>query len=296
MEAQERRRPDVTLQQLLQWGTAQLRQAGIPDAAWDAWYLLEYVTQLSRADFFLRQTESVIPEWQEKYREYIGKRCSRIPLQYLTGEQEFMGLSFLVNHNVLIPRQDTECLVELVLPVVRRRRVLDVCTGSGCIAISLAALGGPVFVEGVDISREALDVAKQNARRLQAEVLFRQSNLFENVTGQYDVIVCNPPYIPPAVIETLMPEVKDHEPQLALDGGTDGLDFYRRIAADALAVFGDEGSLFLEIGWEQGAAVTDILRRNGYSQVQVHQDLAGKDRVVQALYRRKGVEEECLIN
>lgn len=289
MAMQERELSDATLQQLLHWGTAQLTQAQVPDAAWDAWCLLEYVTHLSRAEYFLRQTEKATGEWREQYEDAIGKRGSRIPLQHLTGEQEFMGLSFLVNEDVLIPRQDTECLVERVLPFVRQRRVLDLCTGSGCIAISLAKLGEPASVEAVDISIRALDVAKENAERLEAKVLFRQSDLFAEVEGQYDVIVSNPPYIPPAVIDTLMPEVKQHEPQIALDGGADGLDFYRRIAADAVDAFGAEGWLFLEIGWEQGAAVADLLWKSGYSDVQVHQDLAGRDRVVQALYRGKGV-------
>lgn len=279
--------PSATLQEVLQWGTAELEQADVPDASLDAWYLLEHVTQLSRAAYFLRQSEGCRPEHWREYREYIRKRKERIPLQHLTGVQEFMGMPFQVNSHVLIPRQDTECLVERVLPLVKKKRVLDVCTGSGCIAISIAKLGEPALTDAVDISEEALAVARNNAKALQAEVTFRQSDLLEAVTERYDVIVSNPPYIPPEVIETLMPEVKCHEPYIALDGGADGLDFYRRIACQAAEALETGGALFLEIGDTQGADVTDILCKAGYDRVQVHLDLSGRERVVQACNNKR---------
>ncbi|MCH5267812.1 MAG: peptide chain release factor N(5)-glutamine methyltransferase [Lachnospiraceae bacterium] len=278
--------PDATLRQILQWGTIQLEKGDVPDASLDAWYLLEHVTGLTRADYFLRQDEVCSEVCCSRFAEVIRKRADRIPLQHIIGVQEFMGLPFRVSEHVLIPRQDTECLVELVIPIVEGNRVLDLCTGSGCIGISLAKLGKPVIVHGVDISEEALSVARENADVLQAEITFWQSDLFENVTEIYDVIVSNPPYIPPDVIESLMPEVKMHEPRMALYGGMDGLDFYRRIATEAEKVFGNEGSIFLEIGCEQGDDVKNIFTLAGYHNVQIHQDLTGKDRVVQAYYCR----------
>lgn len=195
-----------------------------------------------------------------RYRDLVTKRGERIPLQHLTGEQEFMGLDFHVNEHVLIPRQDTECLVERVLPYVDGKRVLDVCTGSGCIAIAIAKLGKPFIVHGVDISEEALAVARQNATELNASVELFAGDLMTRMDGQYDVIVSNPPYISPSVIEGLMPEVRLHEPMLALDGGQDGLEFYRRIAGQAVTRLAPNGRLFLEIGCEQAAAVAEILQ------------------------------------
>ena len=273
---------DTTLQQMLQWGTMQLENHNVPEASLDAWYLLEYVTGLKRAEYFLCQDELCSQNCQSKFQEAVRKRADRIPLQYIIGVQEFMGFPFRVNEHVLIPRQDTECLVELAIPVVENRKVLDLCTGSGCIGISLAKLGNPKIVRGVDISSQALTIARENADLLQADITFQESNLFENITDKYDVIVSNPPYIPPAIIETLMPEVRVHEPRLALDGGMEGLDFYRRIAIEAKKVFEEEGVIFLEIGCEQGADVQRIFMQAGYHEVQVHQDLAGKDRVCEA--------------
>lgn len=260
-----------------------LQQMEVPDADIDAWYLLSYVTGLDRAAFFLHGDEPMAEPDMIRYRDLVTKRGERIPLQHLTGEQEFMGLDFHVNEHVLIPRQDTECLVERVLPYVDGKRVLDVCTGSGCIAIAIAKLGKPFIVHGVDISEEALAVARQNATELNASVELFAGDLMTRMDGQYDVIVSNPPYISPSVIEGLMPEVRLHEPMLALDGGQDGLEFYRRIAGQAVTRLAPNGRLFLEIGCEQAAAVAEILQKQGYREVQVFQDLAGKDRIVQCI-------------
>lgn len=277
---------DASFQQILQWGITQLEKAHVPDASLDAWYLLEDAAGLKRADYFLHQDEVCPEDARNRFMETIGKRADRIPLQHIIGKQEFMGLPFRVNEHVLIPRQDTESLVELAIPAVKDCRVLDLCTGSGCIGISLAKLGNPKIVCGVDVSPQALKVAEENAYALQADITFVESDLFENITEKYDVIVSNPPYIPPAMIETLMPEVRVYEPRMALDGGTDGLDFYRRIATEAEKVFEEEGVIFLEIGCEQGSDVKDIFLKAGYHEVQVHQDLAGKDRIVRARYNK----------
>ena len=271
----------LTLKEALAKAVDKLQQMEVPDADIDAWYLLSYVTGLDRAAFFLHGEEPMAEPDMIRYCDLVTKRGERIPLQHLTGEQEFMGLDFHVNEHVLIPRQDTECLVERVLPYVDGKRVLDVCTGSGWIAI--AKLGKPFIVHGVDISEEALAVARQNATELNASVELFAGDLMTRMDGQYDVIVSNPPYIPPSVIEGLMPEVRLHEPMLALDGGQDGLEFYRRIAGQAVTRLAPNGRLFLEIGCEQAAAVAEILQKQGYREVQVFQDLAGKDRIVQCI-------------
>mgnify|MGYP002539825795 FL=1 len=273
----------LTLKEALAKAVDKLQQMEVPDADIDAWYLLSYVTGLDRAAFFLHGEEPMAEPDMIRYRDLVTKRGERIPLQHLTGEQEFMGLDFHVNEHVLIPRQDTECLVERVLPYVDGKRVLDVCTGSGCIAIAIAKLGKPFIVHGVDISEEALAVARQNATELNASVELFAGDLMTKMDGQYDVIVSNPPYIQPSVIEGLMPEVRLHEPMLALDGGQDGLEFYRRIARQAVTRLAPNGRLFLEIGCEQAAAVAEILQKQGYREVQVFQDLAGKDRIVQCI-------------
>ena len=273
----------LTLKEALAKAVDKLQQMEVPDADIDAWYLLSYVTGLDRAAFFLHGEEPMAEPDMIRYRDLVTKRGERIPLQHLTGEQEFMGLDFHVNEHVLIPRQDTECLVERVLPYVDGKRVLDVCTGSGCIAIAIAKLGKPFIVHGVDISEEALAVARQNATELNASVELFAGDLMTKMDGQYDVIVSNPPYIPPSVIEGLMPEVRLHEPMLALDGGQDGLEFYRRIAGQAVTRLAPNGRLFLGIGCEQAAAVAEILQKQGYREVQVFQDLAGKDRIVQCI-------------
>ena len=273
----------LTLKEALAKAVDKLQQMDVPDADIDAWYLLSYVTGLDRAAFFLHGEEPMAEPDMIRYRNLVTKRGERIPLQHLTGEQEFMGLDFHVNEHVLIPRQDTECLVERVLPYVDGKRVLDVCTGSGCIAIAIAKLGKPFIVHGVDISEEALAVARQNATELNASVELFAGDLMTKMEGKYDVIVSNPPYIPPSVIEGLMPEVRLHEPMLALDGGQDGLEFYRRIAEQAVTRLAPNGRLFLEIGCEQADAVAEILQKQGYREVQVFQDLAGKDRIVQCI-------------
>lgn len=270
--------------ELLEYGQQILETAGIADAKIDAWFLLEHLSGLSRASYFLRQDDEASETLYDKYTTAVEQRKNHIPLQHIIGTQEFMGLDFIVNEHVLIPRQDTETLVELALPRVSKKRVLDVCTGSGCIAVSLAKLGNPSLCHGVDLSEEALKVAKENAKRLDAEVCFFQSDLCLEVSGQYDVIVSNPPYIPPAVIESLEPEVKDYEPMMALDGGPDGLVFYRRLALEMKTKLTPNGLVFLEIGHDQGLAVKDILEQEGFTNVVIHQDLANKDRVISATW------------
>lgn len=264
-----------------------LKGAEVPDAALDAWYLLEYAIrkiekkETGRTWYLMNRKESILPGTLSYYQELVYRRKQRIPLQHLTGEQEFYGYPFYVNEHVLIPRQDTEVLVEQVLSVAKPgMKVLDVCTGSGCIIISTALLCPGIEGTGTDLSGEALKVAEENNRRQNAGVHFLQGDLLEKAEAPYDVIVSNPPYIPTKTIETLMEEVKDHEPLMALDGMEDGLHFYRRLAEESPAYLKPEGWLMLEIGAEQGEDVKNLLEMAGFCNVTVKKDLAGLDRVV----------------
>ncbi len=270
---------------LFEWGQAKLQNAGIKEATLDARLLLEFVCGTDRNTLLVHGERPVAEEEQRRYEEYIGKRESRIPLQYITGEQEFMGLPFMVNENVLIPRQDTETLTEEALRNLHdRMSVLDMCTGSGCILLSLLNYTNDCVGVGVDISEKALAVAEENNRRLGKNAVFLQSNLFENVEGKFDVIVSNPPYIPSEVIPTLMEEVKTYEPMSALDGKEDGLYFYREIVKKAGEHLNRGGRLLFEIGCEQAEDVSKLLVDAGYKDVQVIKDLAGLDRVVAGSY------------
>lgn len=276
-----------TLRNLYDQGTRMLQSAGIEESALDAWYLLEYVTGIGRAVYYGSPDREVVPQEAERYLEFIQKRSSRIPLQHITGEQEFMGLSFQVNEHVLIPRQDTETLVEEALRIVRPgMKVLDLCTGSGCIIISLLKFCPGLLGEGSDISEEALEVARENAEKLKADARFFQSDLLDSVEEKYDVIVSNPPYIRTEVIDSLQDEVRLHDPWIALDGKEDGLYFYRRIIADSPRVLKKKGRLLFEIGCDQGSAVAEMMKIHGYSEIQIKKDLAGLDRVVSGMYNK----------
>ena len=280
----------MTYRECYEQGCRTLQAAGIEEAALDARLLLEAVCGTDRNDLLVHGEQPVAPEAEEKYFGWIGKRAGRIPLQQLTGEQDFMGLTFNVNEHVLIPRQDTEILVEEVLKELHDgMRILDMCTGSGCILLSLLHYSNDCEGLGVDLSAEALKVAGRNVLKVltpeKAEhAHFLQSDLFEKVEGKFEIIVSNPPYIASAEVEKLMPEVRDHEPRMALDGTEDGLHFYRRIIEEAGRHLVSSGMLFFEIGYDQGQAVSELMRNEGYCEVQVVQDYAGLDRVVLGTY------------
>jgi len=273
--------------QILEHGRDKLKNGGIEDAATDAWLLFEHVFHISRADYYMKQDIPADKKEIDQYNKLIQQRLRNIPLQHLTGTQEFMGFNFKVDANVLIPRQDTETLVELVRDIIDKSmdtgtlRLLDMCTGSGCIAVTLTALCGLRYVTAIDISKEALTIAEENAKNNNVDnIRFIQSDLFENVHEKFDIIVSNPPYIPTKVIEELMPEVRTHEPMMALDGMEDGLFFYERITRDSVEFLKENGMLIYEIGHNQGEAVKTLLRQQGFTSVTVYQDLAGLDRVV----------------
>lgn len=275
----------MTLREAYVYGQEQLKKAAIEDAEVDAWYLLEFVTGINRAQYFLRMNEEISSEQEMQYCEYIGIRGRHIPLQHITGVQEFMGLEFCVNEHVLIPRQDTEILVESVWKELRPgMELLDMCTGSGCILISLLKLCNGVSGLGVDISEEALKVAERNVAKIGVEATLLQSDLFSEVEGKFDIIVSNPPYIRTSVIEGLQEEVKFHDPFLALDGKEDGLYFYRKIIEESTKYLKEHGRLYFEIGHDQGAEVSRLMRNGGFAEVAVKKDLAGLDRVVFGVY------------
>ncbi len=285
----------MTYRELYEKGLGILQDGNVPEAALDARFLLETVCHTNRNDLLVHGERIVPSEEEARYLELVEKRAGRIPLQHLTGKQEFMGLVFRVNESVLIPRQDTEILVEEVLRELQDgMRILDMCTGSGCILISLLHYSNECKGVGVDISCEALDVAQENARKLLEEraergfagmnYQFLQSDLFENVTGDYEVIVSNPPYIRSDVIATLMPEVREHEPLRALDGMADGLFFYRKIVEQASKYLVSGGRLYFEIGYDQAEEVSALLANAGYEDVSVVKDYAGLDRVVSGVW------------
>ncbi len=287
-------------QDLYREGCAVLAGAGIEEAQLDARLLLEYVCGTNRNDLLVRGDAPVDASKEEQYRNMLTKRADRIPLQQITGTQEFMGLSFLVNEDVLIPRQDTEILVEEVLKELHDgMHILDMCTGSGCILISLLHYTNHCKGVGVDVSPKALLVAQENARQLLGKkvsvlsddtealdadgmesITFVQSDLFSEVTGKFDIIVSNPPYIKSDVIETLMPEVRVHEPILALDGSKDGLKFYRSIVETSKEYLNRGGKLYFEIGFDQAKDVCKLMESFGYTEINVVKDFAGLDRVV----------------
>ena len=271
----------MTFREAISYGERQLNNAGIVDARNDAWLLLTYVCKIDHTFYYVHMDEEMSVEQVAEYESVLSKRAEHVPLQYITGEQEFMGIPFRVNDSVLIPRQDTETLVEEALKVIRPgMKVLDMCTGSGCILISI--LKNIVDVEGFgyDISKQAINVAKENAKLNNVTATFERSDLFEEVTDTFDVIVSNPPYIPTDVIGELMPEVALFEPMQALDGKEDGLHFYRRIVAAASEYLNPNGMLLFEIGHDQGEAVSSLMKEAGYQNVRVVKDLAGNDRVV----------------
>lgn len=314
----------MTYEGLYRWGREELLSAEITEAQLDARLLLESVCGTGRNDLLVHGDREVDSEKQNAYERLIAGRKARIPLQQLTGVQEFMGLEFLVDEHVLIPRQDTEILVEEVLKnLYDGMRILDLCTGSGCILISLLHYSNDCEGVGADISAEALEVARRNARKLlgpkawaeagasvgtgaedvrelgcgedgaagagdrDGRISFVQGDLFEKAEGKFDIIVSNPPYISSGVIGTLMPEVREHEPLGALDGGEDGLSFYRRIVEECRPHLCGGGMLFLEIGYDQADDVRKLMEDAGFLEINVAKDYGGLDRVV---YGTKGFE------
>lgn len=293
-----------TFHELLTQGTQLLMNAGIEEARLDAWLLLEYTADISRAWYYAHPESEVNEEIVSEYLSLCQKRAEHIPLQHLTHQACFMGYDFYVDERVLVPRQDTEVLAEEALHQlrnVRKARILDMCTGSGCLLLSLLMELPDATGTGVDISEAALAVAERNRKNLELEkrAVLVQSDTFSgdyfqknsgNISLEYDMLISNPPYIPTEEIGKLMEEVRFHDPVLALDGREDGLYFYRRITEQAGKYLKPGGWLMYEIGCEQGADVSAIMQGEGFAEVAVKKDLAGLNRVV--IGKKKMQEEQ----
>jgi len=287
---------DGAVQSYRSWyehGITLLSASGIADAKTDAWLLLEHTTGISRTWYLLHQDELMSREAASKYDQLLTERSRHIPLQYLTGYAWFYGNCFSVTPDVLIPRQDTETLVEEAEKTLESgMHILDMCTGSGCILLSLLNGHPEITGIGTDLSPEALKVAQKNrdALKITAErAFFSCGDLFAALPSEerFDMILSNPPYIRTGVIDVLDPEVRDHEPYQALDGHADGLYFEEKIADEARAYFrkGKRGYLFLEIGYDQGPDMQKILKRLGYWDIRITKDLGGNDRVASGCFR-----------
>ncbi len=275
----------MKISQVLNKAVLQLKEYNKPSPRLDAEVILANLLKVERLYFILNRDEEIEDGVVHEYKNLIQRRCKGEPVAYIVGHQEFMGLDFTVNKDVLIPRADTEILVEYVIEFIKQGRdsinILDIGTGSGAIGLSIASQFPQCQVTLVDISPRALEVAKENAKRLNIQnPQFALSDCFKNIKDKYDIIVSNPPYIPAMDIEDLQIEVSTYEPRGALDGGLDGLDFYRTITRCARDYLLKDGLLAFEIGYDQGAAVMGLLEENGYSDVKKIKDLGGNDRVV----------------
>lgn len=292
----------MTRREAYDYGVEQLEAEGIENAECDIRILLEDLCGVDREELFIGPDKVISRRETEIFMNAVTRRMGHYPVQYITGKQDFMGLTFTVSPDVLIPRQDTEILVEEVLKELNDgSRILDMCTGSGCILLSLLYYSNDCEGVGVDVSEDALKVAKDNAGRLildetfdllfktggmgkkhldEERIEFIESNLFNDVRGKFDIIVSNPPYIRSDVIPTLMEEVRDYEPILALDGKEDGLFFYREIIKKSPEYLNGGGKLFFEIGYDQADEVKKLMEEAGFKDIEVAQDYAHLDRVV----------------
>ncbi len=274
----------MTYSEALREAEERFKAAGIEEYKNDALLLMRYAADKDRTFLLTRADEEMKEPEALRFEKAVERRVSREPLQLITGSQDFMGFDFMVSGEVLIPRLDTEFLTEEVLKELHDgSRLLDMCCGSGCILISLCRLTNDTYGVAADISEAALELTRKNAERLGADIKLVKSDLFDSVEGEFEYIVCNPPYIKSAEIDGLMEEVRLFEPRSALDGGEDGLDFYRRIAKEAGAHLCGGGMLFLEIGYDQGADVKAILEEAGFEHVEVIKDYSGNERVVRCL-------------
>lgn len=271
----------MTLRELLEAGTSELDEAGIESPQVDAFYLLEYVCGINRTSYLLNKDKQITKEAEQAYFEVIERRAAHEPYQYITGVADFLGFTINVNENVLIPRLDSEILIEEALKVIpENAKVLDMCTGSGCLAIAIKCMSD-VMVTASDISESALELARKNAAENAAEIEFSQGDLFEKLDGRiFDVIISNPPYVTEGEYRELTPEVKDHEPKLALTAGEDGLDIYRKMIPEAAKHLKVGGWLLMEMGCFQAKANEALLADSGYKDIKVVKDLAGLDRVI----------------
>lgn len=278
----------MTVLEGMHWGEAKLLEKGIANSRFDADLLLAEVLNVSRDRLYLEGSLKLSEQEESDYRGLILRRAEHEPLQYILKRQEFMGLSFHIDERVLIPRADSELLIEKWLELVRSEerqaqdsiiRVVDLCTGSGALAISMAHYYPKAEVFGTDLSQDALEVARENAKRLGVSVQWRQGDFLKPILGErWDYLITNPPYVSAEEYSQCAPEIF-REPSMAFLGGKEGLDFYRTLAEETRSLLNPQGRLLMEIGWNQGDAVCEIFRINGF-ETQIFQDLAGHDRVI----------------
>ena len=275
----------MKIEELLRYGKEKLGKQKVEDASIISRILMQYVLKIDRNKLIINKNDNVDINKENEYKEYIEKIIKGKPVQYITNNQEFMKLNFYVDENVLIPQPDTEILVEKVIKsidIMENIEILDMCTGSGCIGISLAKNIKNTKVTLVDISKEAIEIAKKNAIQNEVEnkITFIQSDMFENVKGKFDIIVSNPPYIKTNIIQTLDKQVQN-EPHIALDGGEDGLDFYKILINEAHKYLKKDGKIFLEIGYDQKQEVESLAKQSKhYKKIETIKDLSQNDRVI----------------
>lgn len=275
----------MKIEELLRYGKGKLEKQKVEDASIISRILMQYVLKIDRNKLIINKNDNVDINKENEYKEYIEEIIKGKPVQYITNNQEFMRLNFYVDENVLIPQPDTEILVEEVIKSIDIKEnieILDMCTGSGCIGISLAKNIKNTKVTLVDISKEAIETAKKNAIQNEVEnkITFIQSDMFENVKGKFDIIVSNPPYIKTNIIQTLDKQVQN-EPHIALNGGEDGLDFYKILINEAHKYLKKDGKIFLEIGYDQKQEVESLAKQSKhYKKIETIKDLSQNDRVI----------------
>lgn len=274
----------MTIGEALDLGGRELLEAGIEGGEEEAKILLSELTGIGRLDFFLKKREELPEDTEHQYLTFLEKRKKRIPLQMILGHTEFMGLEFEVSPATLVPRADTEVVCETALSFLTEgSTILDLCTGTGCVLLSLLEMEEGTTGIGTDISEDAVELSRLNAERLglSERASFLTGDLYSPLSegSRFDLIIANPPYIRSEEIKNLMPEVRDHEPRRALDGGSDGLTYYRRIASGAGDYLIPGGLLLFETGYDQGGQVTEILKENGFSNIILKRDYGGNVRV-----------------
>lgn len=276
-----------TIREALMVAVSFLSEKGIISAQNEAIVLLEHLSGIEKTQLFMLFTERINDATANQYEKLLTKRAEGVPLQYLTGKQEFMSLSFDVSPDVLIPRPETEILVEKALAIAKNYsyppKIIDVCTGSGCIITSICYYLKKGIFLAADISKEALGIAYKNCAKfgLENAIHFYEVDLLNHPDfTDADIILSNPPYIASAEIPELQREVSLYEPHLALNGGTDGLKFYRKLIPKAHQVLKTGGWLVVEVGWDQGERVRDLFKKSDFSEIEVYQDFSGHDRVV----------------
>ncbi len=277
-----------SIKYLLQYGKEKLKESGIETYSIDSLFLLMNASMLNKVQIITGENLILSEDLVNKFNDYINKRCNKMPVQYIINKCEFMSIDFYVDENVLIPRADTEILVEECINTIKEKgykNILEIGTGSGCIGISLAYYCNDVIITSADISKEALDIASRNAvlNNVNHKINFVESDLFDNIIigdEQLDLVISNPPYIIQGEIETLEDNVKKYEPYIALDGGIDGLYFYREISKKAYRYLKYGGTLAFEIGCKQAEDVISILQQNRYRNIRVLKDLSCLDRVI----------------